>query len=104
MGLIDELIHFITNGSIAGLPPLVVMLLPFILGLIVGFLAIKFLKIAVIVIIILAVVIFFGLYSLDIPTLEQYGSMALAYGALLIGILPLSIGFIIGAIIGFVLD
>jgi uncharacterized membrane protein (Fun14 family) len=107
MGLIDEVINFIINGSIGGLPPLAVMIVPFVIGLIVGFLVNKVLKIAVIVIIILAVAIFFGLYSIDIPTLQhlaqQYGPAALQLGALIIGVLPLSIGFIIGAIIGFIL-
>ncbi|MGD0817203.1 MAG: hypothetical protein ABR986_02245 [Methanomassiliicoccales archaeon] len=106
MSLIDELVHFVTNGSIAGLPPLVVMLLPFIIGLIVGFFAIKFLKIALIIIVVLAVVIYFGFYSMDIPALQQmaqqYGSSALHLGALLIGVLPLTFGFIIGAGIGFI--
>jgi hypothetical protein len=104
MGLIDEVIHFITNGSLGGLPPLVVIFLPFIIGLTVGFFAIKFLKLALIVILVLAVVIFFGLYSVNIPALEQYGSSALAYVAILVGLLPLSIGFIIGAIVSFILD
>lgn len=102
MGLLDDVINFITNGSLAGLPPLVVMLLPFIIGLIVGYFAIKFLKLALIVILVLAVVIFFGLYSVNIPALEQYGSTAVAYVAVFIGLLPLSIGFIIGAIVGFI--
>jgi uncharacterized membrane protein (Fun14 family) len=107
MGLIDELLNFITTGSIAGLPPLAVMAVPLVLGLLVGFLAHKFLKVVVIVVIVLAVAAFFGLFALDIPTLQQlvqqYGSLALSYGALLIGVVPLSIGFVIGAIVGFIL-
>jgi uncharacterized membrane protein (Fun14 family) len=107
MALIDEILNFITNGNIGGVPTLGVMFIPLVLGLIVGFLAIKFLKIALIIIVILAVVIYLGLYSLDISTLQQlaqqYGSSALHLGALLIGILPLTLGFIIGAIIGFIL-
>ena len=107
MGLIDELLNFITNGNIAGMPTLAVMSIPLVIGLIVGFLAAKFIKIALIVIIILAVVIYLGFYSLDISTLQQlanqYGSSALSLGAFLIGLLPLSIGFAIGAIIGFIL-
>lgn len=107
MGLIDEVINFVVNGSIGGLPPLAVMILPFVVGLIVGFLVNKVLKIAVIAIILLAVAIYFGLYSLDIPTLQQlaqqYGPAAVQLGVLIVGVLPLSIGFIIGAIIGFIL-
>ena len=107
MGLSDELIQFITNGNVFGLPSLAVMTIPLVLGIIVGFFAIKFLKIAVVIIIILAAVIYFGFYSLNIPALQtlahQYGSDALAFGALLLGMLPLSIGLVIGVIIGVIL-
>lgn len=107
MGLIDELFNFITHGSIGGLPPLAVMIVPFVIGLIVGFFAHKLLKIAIIAIIILAVAIYLGLYSLDISSLQQlaqhYGPAAHDIGVFVIGILPLSIGFIIGAIFGFIL-
>ncbi len=107
MGLIDELLNFIANGNISGLPTLGVMAIPLVLGLIVGFVAVKFLKIALIIIVILAVAIYFGFYSFDISILsqlvQQYGSSAWHLGVLLIGVLPLSIGFIIGAIVGFIL-
>jgi uncharacterized membrane protein (Fun14 family) len=107
MALLDEIIHFITNGNIGGIPILGIMSIPFVLGLVVGFLAIKFLKIALIIVVILAVVIYLGLYSLDVNTLHQlasqYGPAALHLGAVLIGMLPLGIGFVIGAIIGFIL-
>jgi hypothetical protein len=36
LGAIDEVIHFVTSGSIGGLPPIVIMIIPFILGLVVG--------------------------------------------------------------------
>ncbi len=107
MGLIDELVNFISNGSIVGLPPLAVMVIPLILGLLVGFLAHRLLKVMVIAVIVLAVAAYFGLYALDIPKLQQlvqhYGPVALSYGALVVGVLPLSVGFIIGAIVGFIL-
>ena len=107
MGLIDEVLNFITHGNIAGMPTLAVMGIPLVIGLIVGFLAVKFLKIAIIIIVILAVAIYLGFYSLDISTLQQlaqqYGPAALHLGAFLIGLLPLTIGFAIGAIIGFIL-
>jgi uncharacterized membrane protein (Fun14 family) len=107
MGLLDEVINFITHGNIGGIPTLAVMAVPLVVGLIVGFLAIKFIKIALLVIIILAVAIYLGLYTLDISTLQQlatqYGPSALHLGAILIGMLPLGIGFAIGAIIGFIL-
>lgn len=105
MGLIDELLRFITSGSIAGLPPIVVMIIPFIVGLIVGFLVRKFLKIAIIAAIIVVVVSYLGFFTLSLSSLkdiaDRYGPMALHYAVLLLGILPLGIGFIIGLVIGF---
>ncbi len=99
---------FLTSGSIGGLPTIVIMILPFVLGLIVGYLAHKMLKIAIIAGIILVVVAYFGFFGLSLGSLQgladKYGPMAIQYGILLIGILPLSIGFIIGAVIGFVLS
>ena len=106
MGAIDQVFHFITSGSIAGLPPIVIMIIIFVVGVIVGYLIHLFLKIAIIAAIILFVVAYFGLFGLSLSALKsyaaQYGSIVYQYGALIIGILPLSIGFIIGLIIGFV--
>jgi uncharacterized membrane protein (Fun14 family) len=74
----------------------------------VGYLAHKFLKIAIIAAIIIVVVAYFGFFGLSLGTLktvaETYGPVAVHYGALLIGMLPLGLGFIVGAIIGFVLS
>ena len=103
--MIHELSRFITSGSIAGLPPIVVMIIPFIVGLIVGFLVKKFLKIAIIAAIIVVVVSYLGFFALGLTSLkdiaDRYGPMAVHYAVLLLGMLPLSIGFIVGLIIGF---
>ena len=108
MNAIGEVIHFITSGSISGLPPIVLMVIIFVIGLIVGYLIHLFLKIAIIAAIILFVAAYFGFFGLSLNELKnyatQYGSVVYQYGALIIGILPLSIGFIIGLIIGFVLS
>jgi uncharacterized membrane protein (Fun14 family) len=105
---IQEVFSFITSGSIAGLPPLVVMIIPFIIGIIVGYLARKVLKIAIIAAIVLIIVSYFGLFGLSLTALktatETYGSMVIHYGALLIGVLPIGLGFIVGLIIGFLLS
>jgi hypothetical protein len=107
MVLIDELVHFITNGSVLGLPSLAVMTVPLVIGIIVGFFTIKFLKILVIAAVIIAAATFFGFYSMDIPALQQmvqlFGSMAMAIGSLLLGMMPLSVGLVIGVIIGVIL-
>ena len=106
MGAIDQVFHFITSGSIGGLPPFILIIIMFIVGLIVGYLIHMFLKIAIIAAIILFVVAYFGFFGLSLSALKtyatQYGSIVYQYGALIIGILPLSIGFIVGVIIGFI--
>jgi uncharacterized membrane protein (Fun14 family) len=103
---IGEVIHFITSGSVSGLPPIVLMVIIFVIGLIVGYLIHLFLKIAIIAAIVLFIVAYFGFFGLSLSELKnyatQYGSIVYQYGALIIGILPLTIGFIIGVIIGFV--
>ena len=108
MDAIGQVFHFITSGSIAGLPPIVLMILIFVVGLIVGYLVHLFLKIAIIAAIILFVVAYFGFFGLSLGSLKnyatQYGPIVYQYGALIIGILPVSIGFIIGVIIGFALS
>jgi uncharacterized membrane protein (Fun14 family) len=105
LGLIDELLRFISGGNIAGLPPLVVMTIPLILGLVVGFFVKKFLKIALIAGLIIAAVTYLGFFSLSLDSLRniiaQYGPMSVHYIVLLLGILPLSVGLIIGLTIGF---
>lgn len=105
MELLEQVTTFITNGTIAGLPTLVAMSVPLVLGLIVGLVSLKFLKTGMAVMIILAVVIYLGLNSMDINTLQQlalqYGMSASLLASMLIGVLPLGIGFVIGAIIGF---
>ncbi len=105
LGLLEEIIQFIGSGSIAGLPSLVAMAIPFVLGLIVGFLVKKSFKIAVIAGVIIVLVSYFGFFSLSLDSLKdmaaRYGPLAFQYAALLLGMLPLSVGLIIGLIIGF---
>jgi uncharacterized membrane protein (Fun14 family) len=106
LGALDDVIGFITSGSIGGLPPIVLMIIPFIIGLIVGYLVHKMLKIAIIAAIILVVVSYFGFFGLSLGALkglsDTYGPIAVQYGALLMGMLPLGIGLIVGFIIGFI--
>ena len=106
MGAIDQVFHFITAGSIGGLPPLVLMVIIFVVGLIVGYLVHLFLKIAIVAAIIVFILAYFGFFGLSLSALKSdatlYGPVVYQYGALIIGILPISIGFIVGVIIGFV--
>lgn len=82
------------------------MILPFVIGLIVGYFVHKFLKIAIIAAIILVVASYLGFYGLSLGALkdvaDKYGPVALHYGVLLIGMLPLGLGFIVGLIVGFI--
>jgi len=82
------------------------MAIPFIIGLIIGFFVKKALKIAIIAGIIVVIVSYLGLFGLSLGALkdiaDQYGPSAVHYGVLLIGMLPLGLGFIVGLIIGFV--
>ncbi len=106
MSAIDQVINFITSGSIGGIPPLVIMIIPFAIGLIVGYLVHKMLKIAIIAAIILVVVAYFGFFGLSLGSLSNiaatYGPIAVQYGVLLMGMLPLGLGLIVGFVIGFV--
>lgn len=106
LNFVNDLVNFITNGTIVGLPTIVIMAIPFIVGLIVGFLVKKLLKIAIIVGILVLILAYFGIWGLSIDKLsmwaETYGVLAAQGAILMIGILPLSIGFIIGLILGFI--
>jgi len=108
MSALSEVFNFITSGSIAGLPPLVVMIIPFVVGIIIGYLTRRVLKIAIIAAILLIIICYFGLFGLSLSALktaaETYGSMVIHYSALLIGVLPIGLGFIVGLIVGFILS
>ena len=106
MGVLEDIFGFITSGSIFGLPPIVIMIIPFVIGLVVGYLVHKMLKIAIIAGIILVVVAYLGFFGLSLGALKDlsdiYGPIAVQYGILLMGMLPLGIGLIVGLVIGFI--
>ena len=108
MGIIEDIFGFISSGNFGGVPTIVWMILPLIIGIIVGYFAHKFLKIAVIVGVIVAIASYLGYLSLSATSMaslvEQYGPTVIHYGTLLIGILPLGIGFAIGFVIGFLIS
>jgi len=106
LGVLEDIFGFITSGSIGGIPPIVVMIIPFIIGLIVGFFIKKMFKIAIIAAIILVVVSYLGFFGLSLAALsdiaDKYGPIAIQYGVLLMGMLPLGLGLLVGLIIGFI--
>ena len=103
--MINEIFGFITSGNMGGIPTLLIMALPLIAGVIVGFFIKKILKLAIIAAIFAVIASYLGLFTLSLDSLknvaEQYGPEVFHFGALFIGILPLGIGFIIGLILGF---
>ncbi len=107
MAILEDIIGFITSNTISGIPAIVWMILLLIIGVVVGYLLHKFLKIAVIIAVIVAIAAYFGYVSLSTASMssliDQYGPMVVQYGTLLIGILPLGIGFIIGFAVGFLI-
>jgi uncharacterized membrane protein (Fun14 family) len=84
------------------------MVIPFFLGLVVGFFLKKAFKIAIIAGIIVIALTYFGLFNLSFEGLKDiaimYGPIALHYGVILLGMLPLSLGLVIGVIIGFLMS
>ena len=106
MDMLGDILGFITGGALGGIPTLVVMAIPFILGLVVGFLFKKFLKWAIIAAIILVVVAYFGFFGLTLGSLQDlavtYTPVVYQYGILLFGMLPLGLGFILGLVLGFI--
>jgi uncharacterized membrane protein (Fun14 family) len=82
------------------------MAIPFIVGLIVGFLVKKVLKWAIIAGVIVLVVAYFGFFGLSLSALgdlaTKYGPMAAQGAILFFGLLPLGIGFRLGLILGFI--
>jgi uncharacterized membrane protein (Fun14 family) len=97
------------GGTLAGgIPSLVVMAIPLIIGIAIGYLLRKALMVAIILLVVALVLSYFGFVSL--ASLEStvkslvttYGPIASTYVAIFFGIIPLSIGLIIGVIIGFI--
>jgi hypothetical protein len=91
----------ILGGTLGGIPTLIIMAVPFIVGLIVGFLVKKALKWGILAAIILVIATYFGFFGLTWGTLGNVGMDVIQGGILLFGMLPLGLGFIIGLILGF---
>jgi uncharacterized membrane protein (Fun14 family) len=109
MGLESDLFNLMSSTFGSGIPSLVLMALPLIVGIVIGYVLRKAIKIGIILLIIVLVATFLGFVSL--ANVEQgakelitkYGPSAASYIAILFGIIPLSIGLVIGIIIGFFL-
>lgn len=99
----SDLFGYIGNNLVMSI---VLMAVPFIIGIIVGFFIKKLLKLGIIAAIILIILAYFGIFGLSFNTLGEWavagGAAALAGGLLLFGVLPLGIGFVIGLVLGFI--
>jgi hypothetical protein len=107
--LINDLFHLIGGSVGGGIPSLAVMAIPLIVGLIVGFLLRKALVIGIVLIAVALIASYLGFVSL--ASIEQgtktlvttYGPVAASYVAIFLGIIPLSIGLVLGIIVGFII-
>ena len=103
--MLNELFGFIFSGNMAGIPTIIVMTIPFILGLIVGIFIKKFFKIILFVGVIAIVAIYLGFFTINLSNLkdlaESYGPEVIHYGTMLMSILPIGVGFISGLVLGF---
>jgi uncharacterized membrane protein (Fun14 family) len=106
LDFLSDILSFITNGTIIGLPTLVLMAIPLIIGVVVGFFVKKILKWAIIAGAIALVLAYLGIWGLSFDKLQEwsatYGGLAFHGAIIIIGILPIGIGFIIGVILGFI--
>jgi hypothetical protein len=107
MGLESDLFNQMSSTFGSGIPSIVVMALPLIIGIVIGYLIRKAIKIGIILALIVIIAIFFGFVSLaNVESgakelITKYGPTAASYVAIFFGIVPLSIGLVIGIIIGF---
>jgi uncharacterized membrane protein (Fun14 family) len=107
LSILDDLTHLM-SGNIGSLPSLLVMALPLIVGLVLGYIVKRALKIGLILVAVALIASYFGLISLSSMTGEvqtlvtKYGPVAQSYVSLFFGIVPLSIGLVIGFLVGFI--
>ena len=98
--MIEEVINSLTGG----IPAPIVMGLPFIVGLILGFLIKKLLKIALALIIAAGVGVYLGFITINLDALRdaaaKYGDAATVAASMLLSIVPMGAGLIIGFILG----
>ena len=93
------------NVSLFGLPGYAFFAMPFVVGLVLGFLVKKALKIVIIAIVAIAALLYFGVLTMGsmqtyLQTIMGYSPLAMQYAAILFGMLPLGTGLIIGLLIG----
>ena len=107
MSVVDDLVG-ILGSTIAGLPTILVLAVPLVVGLVIGYLLKKVLKIGIVLGLVTLVLVWFGFVSLDAVSsnlsalVDKYGPVFMSYVAIFFGLVPLSLGLGIGVILGFV--
>ncbi len=107
MGIEADLLQLL-SCSFGGVPGWVVILIPFIVGIVIGYLIKQALIVGIVLFIVAIVASYLGFISMASVVAEvkdlvtKYGPVASTYVAIFFGIIPLSIGLVIGLIIGFV--
>ncbi|MCK5403386.1 hypothetical protein KAI60_04660 [Candidatus Bathyarchaeota archaeon] len=101
----DFIIDIIAGETVFGLPTGIPMIAIFIIGLILGVLLWKMLKMAIILSILVGIGMYFGVVGSGFigdvrDLLMNYGPQAIQLAALVIGILPLGLGIAAGFVIG----
>lgn len=95
----------IPNVSLFGLPGYAFLVGPLVIGLVLGFLIKKALKIVLISIAAIALGLYFGVFMLSdvqkyLQITKGLGPEAMHYAAILFAMLPLGTGFFVGLVIG----
>ncbi|HVP22471.1 MAG TPA: hypothetical protein VMS77_01010 [Conexivisphaerales archaeon] len=107
LSILDDLMHLV-SGNLGNIPSLVVMAVPLIIGLILGYVVKKALKVGLLLAAIALVAAYFGYINLGSTVSEiqslvtKYGPMASSYASVFFGVVPLSIGLVIGFLLGFI--
>ena len=107
MSIVNDLIN-VMDGTIADLPTLVIMAVPLVVGLLIGFILKRLLKIGIILGLIALVAVYFGFINLDTVSktlsdlVYRYGPIVMSYVAVFFGIVPLGLGLVIGVSLGFI--
>ena len=101
----DYIIDIIAGETVFGLPTGIPMIAIFIIGLILGVLLWKMLKMAIILSILVGIGMYFGVVGSGFigdvrDLLMNYGPQAIQLAALVIGILPFGLGIAAGFVIG----
>ena len=107
--IFSDILKLIEGQFGGGIHSIVAMLPTIVVGVVLGIILHKAFKYGIIALIVAAVAVYLGFVSLS--TIEggakdlvaKYGPVAQSYIAVFLGLVPLSIGLVIGIVVGFVI-